>query len=173
MLDFHGSPLDCVVRALNDRCLSGQKLELPRCQLATNTLERSLTIASVNCNSPWNLWNPCPNSQEHGTLRTRSLYSHSKAAGLIWMPKPIAAIALYEMTNLRLKPNGAMNSTTKRKPALMVETQKNFWRADKTRKECRPLPIFCFQGSNNQNKGPTRPMRDLKLVFSRRSRLIA
>ena len=33
--------------------------------------------------------------------------------------------------------------------------------------------LFGFHTANNQNKGPTRPMIDLKPVFSRRSRLIA
>jgi hypothetical protein len=70
--------------------------------------------------------NPCPNSQEHGILKTRRLYSNNEPAGLIWMPKLLAAIARSEMNNVRLKPESAMNWITKRKLALMAETQKNF-----------------------------------------------
>jgi hypothetical protein len=49
------------------------------------------------------------------------LYRDSKATGLIWMKTLLVAKALYEMKNPRLKPNGAMNFMTKRKPALMPE----------------------------------------------------
>jgi hypothetical protein len=47
----------------------------------------------------------------------------SKVTGLIWMLEKLAAIALYEMTNPRLKASEAMNFTTKRKPALMTKTK--------------------------------------------------
>jgi hypothetical protein len=76
----------------------------------------------------------------------------------MWMPKPIVAIALYEMKNLRLKPGGAKNSTTKRKPALMEETQKIFEEQIELEKNAGLCPYFFFQGSNNQNKVPTHRM---------------
>jgi len=86
------------------------------------------------------------------------------------MPEPIAANGLYEMQNLRPKLEGAMKAMAKRKPALMAKTQKNFLKARRTEKGSKPLLVFCFLGSNNQDKGPTRRMMvRMNLMFPRRS----
>jgi hypothetical protein len=48
-----------------------------------------------------------------------------------------------------------------------------FFKSRQNQKRMQAFAHILLSGSNNQNKGPTRPMIDLKLIFSRRSRLIA
>ena len=72
------------------------------------------------------------------------------------------------MKNLRLKPDGAMNCMTKRKPAVMAETKKSFEEQAEPDKNA-DSPHFLFQGSNNQNKGLPERMQNLNLVFPRQS----
>jgi len=60
------------------------------------------------------------------------------------MQNLLAAIALYEMINLRLKRDSTMKAKTQRKLALMAEN-KIFLKAGRTQKDYRTKPIFAFR----------------------------
>ena len=94
-----------------------------------------------------------PTAQDYGIVRTRSLCSHSKTAGLIWMPEPIAAKDLYEMTNLRLPVGGTMDLMTKRKPALMVNTKRKLTEHADPEKNVSHCPLSAFRDLTPEIRG--------------------
>ena len=58
------------------------------------------------------------------------------------MPKPIAAKALYEMMNLRLKIGGATNLEIKRKPTLLAETKRKLTEQAQLEKKASLCPLL-------------------------------
>ena len=69
------------------------------------------------------------------------------------MPEPIAPRDLYEMTNLRLRIDGAMDLMTRRKLALMAETKRKLAEHADLEKNASHCSLFAFRDLTPEIRG--------------------